>query len=219
MKNSSNKIYALVIILGGVLVGCGIWFGFLSGYLKSTNDVERAQQLFVSQPPAPTSAETTMAPEPQQLVQGVPKRGQAFAIMRIPSLGSDWIRTVSEGTTLGILDRLGIGHYEKSEFPNEPGNFALAGHSGNRWTPFAKYQEIEIGGLIEIETYDTKYVYEVIETVIVDETDIKTIYDNPSLKSDTAGKSWLTITTCLKDGLDNKRYAIYAQLISSTPKT
>lgn len=218
MKNVGGKAFVTLIFLGVALFVTGMWFGFLSGYLKSTNDVERAQQLFVSQPPAPTSAETTMAPEPQQLVQGVPKRGQAFAIMRIPSLGSDWIRTVSEGTTLGILDRLGIGHYEKSEFPGELGNFALAGHSGNKWTPFAKYQEIEIGDLIEIETYDTKYVYEVIETVIVDETDIKTVYENPSLKSDIDGESWLTITTCVTDGPTDKRIAIYAKLVSGVAK-
>jgi sortase A len=218
MKISGGKAFVALIVLGLALVAAGIWFGFLSGYLKSTNDVERAQQLFVSQPPAPTSVETTIAPEPQQLVEGVPKRGQVFGIMRIPSLGSDWVRTISEGTTLGILDRLGIGHYEKTEFPGELGNFALAGHSGNRWTPFAHYQKIKTGDLIQIETFDTNFTYEVVEIATVNDTDVKTVYENPSLKSVTGGKRWLTITTCVTDGPTDKRIAIYAKLVSGVTK-
>jgi sortase A len=219
MKNSSNRAFLIVIVLGGVLVACGIWFGFLSGYLKASSDTEKAQQLFVSPSKLPTSPAPSASPEPVKLVEGDPKRGQNFAIMRIPALGSDWARTISEGTSLEILDHLGIGHYEKTEFPGEPGNFAVAGHSGNQWTPFAKYSDIQSGTLIEIETFDTKYVYEVAGTETVSEKDMDTVYKKPSLKSNTDGDSWLTITTCLTDGPDNKRYAIYAQLISSAAKT
>ena len=219
MKNSSNRAFLIVIVLGGVLVACGIWFGFLSGYLKASSDTENAQQLFVSPSKLPTSPAPSASPEPAKLVEGDPKRGQNFAIMRITALGPDWARTISEGTSLEILDHLGIGHYEKTEFPGEPGNFAVAGHSGNQWTPFAKYSDIQAGTLIEIETFDTKYVYEVAGTETVSEKDMDTVYKKPSLKSNTDGDSWLTITTCLTDGPDNKRYAIYAQLISSAAKT
>lgn len=214
MKNSSNKIFLLVILLGGVLVACGIWYGFLSGYLKANSDTEKAQQLFTS--PTPVTSPVIVEPEP--LVEGIPQRGENFAIMRIPALGSDWARTISEGTSLDILDHLGIGHYEETEFPGESGNFAVAGHSGNQWTPFAKYSDIQDGTVIEVETFDTKYVYEVAGTETVSEKDMDTVYKKPSLKSNTDGDSWLTITTCLTDGPDNKRYAIYAQLVSITPK-
>ena len=216
MKSISKKVFSASIALGVVLVLAGVWFGFLSGYLNATNDTKKAQQLFAS--PTPTLIQSTLPPALEPLIQGVPKRGQHFAIMRIPVLGSDWVRTISEGTTLGILDSLGIGHYLRTEFPGEPGNFALAGHSGNRWTPFAKYQKIKSGDLIEIETFETKFTYQVVEIVTVDETDIKTIYENPSLKSETKGKSWLTITTCVTDGPEDKRIAIYAKLVSTHPK-
>jgi sortase A len=139
--------------------------------------------------------------------------------MRIPVLGADWARTVSEGTSLGILDHLGIGHYEKTEFPGEQGNFAVAGHSGNQWTPFARYSVIENGNLIEVETFDKNFVYEVVGTKTVNEKNMNTIYKNPNLKTAGDGDSWLTITTCLTDGPDNKRYVIYAKLISSEAKT
>ena len=214
MKISSSKIFLLVIILGGVLVACGVWFGFLSGYLKASSDTEKAQQLFASPAAPPSSVVVELEP----LVEGIPQRGENFAIMRIPALGSDWARTISEGTSLDILDHLGIGHYEETEFPGESGNFAVAGHSGNQWTPFASYPSIKAGTLIEVETFDTKYVYEVAGTETVSEKDMDTVYKKPSLKSNTGGDSWLTITTCLTDGPDNKRFAIYAQLVSSTPK-
>jgi len=216
MKNTSSKAFVALIVLGVALSLAGIWFGFLSGYSKATSDIKQAQQLFAS--PTPTLIKSTLPPALEPLVQGVPKRGQHFAIMRIPSLGSEWVRTISEGTTLGILDGLGIGHYLRTEFPGEPGNFAVAGHSGNRWTPFAKYPKIKTGDLIEIETFDTNFTYEVIETVTVNDTDMKTVYENPSLKSDTDGQSWLTITTCVTDGPKDKRIAIYAKLVSEGSK-
>jgi sortase A len=216
MKNTSSKAYIALIVLGLALVMTGIWFGFLSGYSKAASDTKQAQQLFAS--PTPTLIKSTLPPALEPLVQGVPKRGQHFAIMRIPSLGSDWVRTISEGTTLGILDGLGIGHYLRTEFPGEPGNFAVAGHSGNRWTPFAQYQKIKIGDEIQVETFDTNFTYEVVEIATVNDTDMKTVYENPSLKSDTDGKSWLTITTCVTDGPKDKRIAIFAELVSGVTK-
>ena len=221
MKNSSSKLFLLVIILGGVLVATGIWFGFLSGYLKASSDTEKAQQLFVTPSELPSSSSSptpSASPEPEILVAGKPELGEKFAIMRIPILGSDWARTISEGTSLEILDHLGIGHYEKTEFPGEKGNFAVAGHSGNQWTPFANYAGIGEGNLIEIESFDANYVYQVVDTKTVNEKNMDTVYKNPSIKSDGEGKSWLTITTCLTDGPTNKRFVIYAKLISSAVK-
>jgi len=169
MKNTGSKAFLIAIILGGVLVATGIWFGFLSGYLKASSDTERAQQLFVSPSElstSPSSPTQSASPEPEILVAGKPELGEKFAIMRIPILGSEWARTISEGTSLDILDHLGIGHYEKTEFPGEKGNFAVAGHSGNQWTPFANYAGIGEGNLIENETYDANYVYELVNTKI-----------------------------------------------------
>jgi sortase A len=222
MKNTGSKALLALVILGGILVASGIWFGFLSGYLKANSDTKRAQQLFASPSElatSPASPTPSASPEPVQLVKGEPQRGQKFAIMRIPTLGSDWARTISEGTSPDILDHLGIGHYEKTEFPGEQGNFAVAGHSGNQWTPFARYLALENGNLIEVETFDKNFVYEVVGTKTVNEKNLNTIYKNPSLKTAGDGDSWLTITTCLTDGPDNKRYVIYAKLISSEAKT
>lgn len=217
MKNTGDKAFTAAIILGVILVASGVWFGFLSGYLKSASDTELAQQIFMTQSVKPDSIEIP-APAFAQLVEGAPKWGQNFAIIRIPALGSEWVRTISEGTSPQILDRLGTGHYEGTELPGEPGNFAIAGHSGNKWTPFARYREITDGEMIEVETFDRNFTYQVVETVTVSETNLKTVYENPSLKLDTDGESWLTITTCVTGGPDDKRIAIFAKLVSQVPK-
>jgi sortase A len=208
----------VIVLIGVLLVSVGLWNGYLSGYLKSNGDSEHAKQLFESPRVLPSSSPTSPVPPPEQLIKGIPSYGQNFAIMRIPVLGPDWVRTISEGTSPRILDRLGTGHYEGTEFPGEVGNFAVAGHSGNKWTPFAHYQEIKNGDLIEIETYDTKFTYQVVEKTIVDETNMKTIYENPKIKSIATGKRWLTITTCLTEGPSNKRIAIYSKLVSEEGK-
>jgi sortase A len=215
MKNSGSKAFLVAILLGCVLVASGIWFGFLSSYLKAGSNSEKAKELFATPSQLPV-AKTAATPNP--LVNGAPEYGGNFAVMRIPSLGPDWVRTISQGTSLEVLDGLGIGHYNGTQLPGEPGNFAVAGHSGNKWTPFAKYQEIETGDLIQIETFDTNFTYEVIETVTVNDTDMKTVYENPSIKSDADGQSWLTITTCVTDGPKDKRIAIYAKLVSEGSK-
>jgi sortase A len=215
MKNSGSKAFLVAILLGCVLVASGIWFGFLSSYLKAGSNSEKAKELFATPSQLPV-ANTTATPNP--LVNGAPEFGGNFAVMRIPSLGPDWVRTISQGTSLEVLDRLGIGHYQGTEFPGEPGNFAVAGHSGNSWTPFARYQDIGVGDLVEVETFDSNFTYQVVETLTVAETNMTTVYENPSLKAVTAGDKWLTITTCLTDGPDSQRHVIYAKLKSSVVK-
>jgi len=215
MKNSGSKAFLVAILLGCVLVASGIWFGFLSSYLKAGSNSEKAKELFATPSQLPV-ANTTATPN--SLVNGAPEFGGNFAVMRIPSLGPDWVRTISQGTSLEVLDRLGIGHYQGTEFPGEPGNFAVAGHSGNSWTPFARYQDIGVGDLVEVETFDSNFTYQVVETLTVAETNMTTVYENPSLKAVTAGDKWLTITTCLTDGPDSQRHVIYAKLKSSVVK-
>lgn len=204
-----TRAFLALIVIGSAAVLAAAWFGFLSGYLKASQEAQRAQDLL--------SAPETATPDSNQLqplVSGVPSVGEYFAVIRIPALGEDWLHTVSEGTTPEILDDLGVGRYEGTELPGEPGNFALAGHSGSSWTPFAKLDKVAIGELVEIETLTSKYVYEILKTETVEETDVDTVYKNPEFGSKTAGDQWLTITTCITNGPQNLRYVVYAKLVS-----
>ena len=207
------KAFLALIVIGVTAVLVAAWFGFVSGYLTANQETQRAQDLL--------SAPETATPDSNQLqplVSGVPSVGEYFAVIRIPALGEDWLHTVSEGTTPEILDDLGVGHYEGTELPGEPGNFALAGHSGSSWTPFAKLDKVAIGELVEIETLSKKYVYEIVDTETVEETDVKTVYDNPEFGNQTTENQWLTITTCLTDGPQNLRYVVYAKFVSESER-
>ena len=205
-----TKLFLALIVIGMSAVLVAAWFGFLSGYLKSNQEAQRANDLLAApKDPGVASDEA----QSDLLVEGIPTVGEYFAVIRIPALGEDWLHTVSEGTTPEILDDLGVGHYEGTELPGEPGNFALAGHSGSSWTPFAKLDEVTIGELVEIETLSKKYVYEVIDTETVEETDVDTVYENPEFGNQTTDDQWLTITTCLTDGPQNLRYVVYAKLV------
>jgi sortase A len=202
-----NRAFIALIVLGVTAVLAAAWFGFLSGYLKAGQESQRAQD-FLSTP----KSTTTDLKQLQPLVAGIPSVGEYFAVIRIPALGDDWLHTISEGTTPEILDELGVGHYEGTELPGEPGNFALAGHSGSSWTPFAKLNNLKIGELIEVETLSTKYVYEIVNAEVVEETDVNTVYENPKFGTSLDNDQWLTITTCLTEGPKDLRYVVYAKL-------
>ena len=207
--------FAALIAVGSALLIAAVWVGFLSGYLSANKETKRANEL-LSAPKE--SSSTSDESRVNLLVEGIPTVGEYFAVIRIPALGKDWLHTVSEGTTPEILDDLGVGHYEGTELPGEPGNFALAGHSGSSWTPFAKLDEVAIGEYIEIETLSKKYVYEIVDTETVDETDVDTVYGNPEFGNQTTDDQWLTITTCLTDGPQNLRYVVYAKLVSESAR-
>ena len=56
-----------------------------------------------------------------------PKVGRPFAFMRIPKFGPHWRFAIVEGTSLTQLAN-GPGHVRGTQFPGEPGNFAVAAH-------------------------------------------------------------------------------------------
>lgn len=210
-----KRNYVALIVLGSTAIIVAIWFGYLSSFLKVFNETERANDLLS----APEAKVKIYEGDPDNsLVPGIPSVGEFFAVIRIPALGRDWIRTISEGTTPEILDHLGVGHYEGTELPGKAGNFAIAGHSGRPWTPFAKLAEIPIGEFVEIETLTTKFIYEIIKTETVKETDVNTVYDNPEFGSVMQSEQWLTITTCLIDGPKDLRYVVYAKLTNQSAR-
>lgn len=198
------------MIFGLLLVSVGLWNTVISDYLKGSQETNAAAAILDSD--FSDFPEVDLGSEP--LVAGVPIVGDYFAVIRIPSFGENWLKTVREGTTPEVLDNLGIGHYEGTQFPGEVGNFAIAGHSGNRWSPFANYSLLKNGDQVVVETINTKYVYEIRSSETVDETDVQTVYEEPDFSEKNSGQKWLTITTCLTDGPSNKRFVLYAELVS-----
>jgi sortase A len=84
--------------------------------------------------------------------------GDGFAKMYIPAFGADYSFTIVEGTTESSLE-VGPGHYVKTAYPGEPGNFAVAGHRVGKGAPFNDIDLINSCDAIVVETHYNWYVY------------------------------------------------------------
>lgn len=85
--------------------------------------------------------------------------GDAYGIIRIPRFGDDWEWIMVEGVEDEDLKN-GPGHYPDSADAGEVGNFSLAGHRSGHGEPFAQIDKLYVGDIIEIETRDGIFVYE-----------------------------------------------------------
>ena len=112
----------------------------------------------------PTSRRTRRRPRRRgrrrQAVTSVP-HGDAFALIRIPRFGKDYVAPILQGTSLDVLDK-GVGHYAGAACPGQVGNFAVAGHRVTYAKPFNRIDELRPGDPIVIETANTWYVYRVV---------------------------------------------------------
>ncbi|HET8591069.1 MAG TPA: class E sortase, partial [Nakamurella sp.] len=87
--------------------------------------------------------------------------GVGFAKMYVPSFGADFVLTIIEGTSEADL-YAGPGHYQGTQYPGEPGNFALAGHRVNKGAPFDDLGLLHSCDAIVVETRDDWFVYRVL---------------------------------------------------------
>ncbi len=87
--------------------------------------------------------------------------GEGFAKIYIPALGPDYVYTVIEGTDGSDLD-VGPGHYAETQYPGQPGNFAMAGHRVSKGSPFNELGQLNSCDAIVIETNDSWYVYRIL---------------------------------------------------------
>lgn len=117
---------------------------------------------------APTSAGEGPASAQQQEVDPAQRTkkydttiGQGFAKIYIPAFGTDFVFTIIEGTNDDDL-YVGPGHYEKTQYPGEPGNFAVAGHRVSKGAPFNDLDGLRSCDALVIETQDSWFVYRVL---------------------------------------------------------
>jgi sortase A len=220
----------IVRIVGWSLVGLGVFLlGFVAHQLFVTtwfaqqNNAalaEEASDYFTTAtvtevayvepgPPdlvVPSTTEPPPAPEtPTILVEEAPPPGQAFAIIRIPTidrLKDGW--TVVEGVTRADLKN-GAGHMPTTPLPGQPGNAVISGHRTTYGAPFHELDLLEPGDLIEVETAIGVHTYAVRETVIVRPTELWVTDDRPG--------AWLTLTTCHPKLSSRRRLVVFAELI------
>lgn len=129
-----------------------------------------------------------------------------IGLLKIPKISLE--EAIREGSTNSVLSSA-LGHMEGTALPGDEGNCCIAGH---RNYTFGKYfnrlNEMEIGDLIEIETYDADYTYEVYDIFVVEPTEL-------SVLDEIEGNN-LTLITCTPLFIGSHRLIIRAALVEKS---
>jgi LPXTG-site transpeptidase (sortase) family protein len=217
--------------LGLFLIGFVIQQLFVTTYFAQQANVERTEeavvhfdQVEVVQVPYVPGVGPVLAPVEQEVptpVEGevptpdVPvatlyvedraERGDAFAILWIPTLdrlADGW--AIVEGVSRRNL-RNGAGHMPHTPLPGQPGNAVISGHRTTYGAPFHELDELVPGDLIEVETAIGVHTYAVESTVIVGPRELWVIDEREG--------AWLTLTTCHPKFSSRQRLVVFAELV------
>lgn len=184
-----------LLLLGGLgVLGYIVWQPWHTG-LKVTAHQEDLTSADAAAWAAEERPRTDGVPVPE-----TPGDAEVFAILRAPAFGTTFANRIAMGTSREkVLDfeDMGIGYYETTQLPGEPGNFALAAHrSGPLINPFREVMNLRLGDPLFIETPDGWYTYRFrnIEYVWPDASDVLNPF--PRIEGEPGVDQILTLTTC-----------------------
>lgn len=146
--------------------------------------------------------------------------GAKFATLYIPRLGKDSTRVVANGVDVAtILDRGYYGHYPQTQWPGEPGNFAVAVHRTGNGSAFADSPTLQPGDKIYVETEEGFYTYSFRNYEYVLPTGVDVLLPVPGSNAAANGQNIITITTCNPLLGDAERMIVYGVLESWRPQS
>ncbi|MEO8888673.1 MAG: class E sortase [Jatrophihabitantaceae bacterium] len=173
--------------------------------------------------------------------------GKGLANLYIPRFGNDYAETIVAGTGASSLEK-GPGHYDGTQLPGQPGDFAIAGHRVGKGEPFLNLDKIQAGDSVVVETQTDWFLYCVIGAATpanacnpnapggnLDRTD-KNGVPGREVVTPSQGEvvlpvpsrpnapmpyttAYLTMTTCHPKFVANKRLIIHAVLARTIAKT
>ncbi len=166
------------------------------------------QQPPASRKPAPTTTKTPIVAPSLQV-----REGDGFAFLRIPRFGTDYNWVVVEGVDRDDLEK-GPGHYPGTAWPGQVGNMVVSGHRTTYGHPFNRFNELEPGDPIIVQTRNHTYTYHVIRKQIVDPSDVAVILPVPGKPGVKPTQRLLTMTTCNPEYSAAQRLVVTAELTS-----
>jgi sortase A len=187
------------------------WTDIAAGQTQRQLAHQLEQQWQGPRPPHPSGT------APAVTLKEIPM-GDAFALIRIPRFGDDYVRPILQGVELDILDR-GVGHYPESVQPGQVGNFAVAGHRVTYAKPFNKIAELRPGDAVVVETRDTWYVYRVRSHTVVTPDRVDVVAPVPEQPGKKPTKRMMTMTACHPEFSARERYVVFSELDEVLPKT
>lgn len=175
-------------------------------YLEDQRDRLIAEiRRFVGKAPPPRHPEPHVDPAPS-IQPRVPRTGDVIGRIVIPRL--DLRVTVREGTSERTL-ALAAGHIRGTALPGHNGNVGVAGH---RDTFFQGLAGIRTGDVIEFESHEARYTYQVSSTLVVQPDAVQVL--------EAGIYPELTLVTCYPFdfiGSAPQRFIVKARLISQIP--
>jgi len=193
-------------VVGELLFACGLavlgYFGWQQFHTEVA--VTGKQQALAAQDSARWAKAAAEEPETKWdgtvPVASAVKPAEVFGVLYVPAFGKHYANRIGETTdwwTVLNLDSKGVGHYENTQMPGEPGNFAIAGHrSGPLINSFREVMNLRVGDPLYVETEDGWYTYRFrsIEYVLPTETDV--LFPFPRLEGTPGTDQIMTLTTC-----------------------
>ena len=210
----------LLITFGAVVLLFLAWQLWINNAVVADQQHKASQEL--SQQWSTDKDKTASAPAnedfgPAPAFAGVGE-GAKFATIYIPRLGSDSTRVVKNGIDLPtILNNGYYGHYPDTQWPGQPGNFAVAVHRTNWGSPFGDAPKLQVGDKIYVETADGYYTYAFRNYEFVLPSAVDVLLPVPGTNESPGDQSILTITTCNPLLGDAERMIVYSVLESWRP--
>ncbi|WP_309081772.1 class E sortase [Zhihengliuella sp.] len=218
----------LLITLGVVLmlyVVWELWWTNLEAGRQQGQATSRLLEDFGDAAPAPEPTGRLLSPEEQAAADraefGEPPAAAGgegtFALLYVPRFDDDYVRPVSTGVGLDVLNTVGIGHYPQTQLPGEPGNFALAGHRQTHGQVFYEIDQLTDGDRLYVQTREGFYQYEYSDTEIVNPGASEVLLPVPHQPDAEPEWNILTLTSCHPIFSTAQRIIAYAELESFRP--
>lgn len=227
-----SPVATAVGVVGELFITAGVFIALFVVWQLWWTDIEgdAAQAQIVKElvwsPPAPASLQIDGTPTVEFLtpaegdppVIAEPGEGETFAVMYIPRFGPDYVRPVSQGTSLErVLNVKGLGHYEETAMPGDIGNFSVAGHRTTYGKPLNLIADMQAGDAIIVRTEDTWYVYTMTADLIVDPWAVEVVAPVPGQPGVAPTGRFLTLTACHPMFSARERYIVHAELAYWAP--
>jgi sortase A len=210
VTRTAGEIFLTFGVIGLLFIGYLIWGTALRA--------DSAQHQLSSE----LNQEWQQAQTPGKAIKAGPEQfnvatGQPFAFITIPAFGPHWRFTLIQGTALAQLD-LSPGHVPGTQWPGQPGNFAVAGHRVTAGNPFWSLPSLRAGDLVYIQTQDNDYTYRVTAERTVLPTDLGVLDPVPGHPGERPTQRLITLITCDPAWTGTHRIIVTGVLIAAKPR-
>lgn len=208
LRTALRGIGQLLLTLGAVVLLFCAYLLWGTGLVTAREQAQLGDELESTWANAGSRA-TASAP-----ALGVPVPGAAFARLHVPSLNDYEPWTVVEGVDVPDLRR-GPGHMPGTALPGQLGNVVLSGHRTTYGAPFNRWDELDAGDQVVLETQDGWFTYTLTGSQVVAPTAVDVTLPVPGRPEADPTERLLTMTTCEPEYSAAERMIVSGRLTST----